>query len=178
MAIDPRDHERLVITVALRHGADSATVRDSEQYSAGMLALVVACQRFDATRGIQPSTYLWRCVEGQIRSALTKRRAGQPAYFAALPEDLPEPPGRDVLADANEKRCLALLARLDARTRQLVRETVMEGRTLAEVAEESGVCKQRIHQLVKAGVERLRLLAGVPARRKRPRQRQTKCVGV
>lgn len=46
---------------------------DIEEYkSIGMLALVTAANKFDPSRGLKPSTYLYACIRGQLLLELSK----------------------------------------------------------------------------------------------------------
>ncbi len=154
--INPLDHERLVCHLARKLGARSP-IRQSEQYSAGWLGLMLAVQRFDPARGRAFSTFAWKTIRGTIltlvhnRGEQGRRTVSLSAdLLACLPgrDDAPEAPVGDVIGD--------LLAGLPERSRRILVNRFAYGWTWREVAAAEGMSKQGAQYAASSAIRFLR----------------------
>ena len=152
---------RLVWLVLARHfpSLREDPERQRDAYTAGYVALLGACERFDASLGFTFATYAARCVRGGVlRHLKTERRQGQiPTVSLETPigengSDLAdmiadtqaEKPGQSLLDQVGFD---ALLAGLPQRQQEVLRAMYAEERPLSEIAEGMGVTKQRAGQI-------------------------------
>lgn len=164
-ALDPAAHVRIAWSVAGRY----YDVPDFESVVCeGLLALVRACEAFDPSRGVKPSTFLFPCIENACRSELRRQRrqAREVALYVVTNEgeeverhDLP------VIEPVAEQRVLErevreAVERLPERERHIVerRYGLRDGEPAegSAVAAEVGVCRQRVSQLEAKAVRTLR----------------------
>lgn len=161
---------RLVVSIARKFAVDGASFE--ELVSEGNLILMRAVELFDYSRGFRFSTYLTHAVQRQfyrhIRTA-RRRRAREISGAEQTVSDLamtvaeeqettPASPHHVAQIIQNLDRCL------DDRERFIVRERFGLGpsgtaRTLQSIADELGVCKERVRQLHHKSLEKLRRLA-------------------
>ena len=66
--VNPVEHLGLVKSIALRYVRRNPSLALDELISAGYEGLLKGCILFDASKGVQPSTYLYKMVHGYIRN--------------------------------------------------------------------------------------------------------------
>lgn len=178
-SVRPEDHLPLVMHFAKKMGAGYHVI-DSEQYADGCVGLVRACQLYDPNR-INPktgcpaqfSTYAARAIIGAIhkvhKEKHTQRRGGgmPTSLFSDSGVPFDSVPQRDSEGPDPEDAALCdnMLKRLDARTASFVRAAVMNGETLLEIARREHMSKERVRQIIAAGLDRLRASEGLPPRK-------------
>jgi RNA polymerase sigma factor (sigma-70 family) len=159
-----------------------------DAYQAAHFGLVLAAQRFDPSRGIKFTTYstAWiinslqrhasngKLIRNPVRRTAEERDA-HPPVLAALVSDRedgryldsrsesrePEPDARLVVAE--------LLKRVNGRSRRVLVMRYIEGMTLAEIAGELGVTKERVRQISVAALAKVRC---IPRAKKKGKMRR------
>ncbi len=73
---NPADHIGLALTIARKawRTKPSRYMTEEDVEQVALLALVRYARSFDATRGTRFSTYVGKCIEGSVRTALTRQR--------------------------------------------------------------------------------------------------------
>lgn len=157
---------RLVISI-IRQLHDGGHNFD-ELLSDGITSLMNAVEKFDFDRGFRFSTYatmvlkrhLFRCIKREYRDRL-RYPSGEPALLLECPQ-------RDGGQRFSESQCSdltsaleAMLVRLDAREQKIIRERFGfdsrgKKKSLQSIAGEFGVCKERVRQLEKRAMAKLR----------------------
>jgi RNA polymerase sigma factor (sigma-70 family) len=160
---------RLVVAVAtkLSYSIDAL----GELVSEGLIPLIRAVELFDVSRGHRFSTYATWAVRNQMVRVLQRQRQSRERLFVA------EQPSWDRIADvrpatANDERTnqerqsyvAGLMAQLSDRERQIVSARFglnghPSGRSLAEIADELDLSKERVRQIALQALEKLRLAA-------------------
>lgn len=164
-----RANIRLAVSIAKKH----ATAANPFEHllSDAIQTLLKAAEKFDFQRGFRFSTYATQAIQRTLWRNITlgqrERRRFQnaeSAWFESKPEE--ESPGTLTESRYRElSETLAdLLSQLDPRAREIIRRRFgLEGDgevpTLQALAAEYGVCKERIRQLEKRALDKLRLLA-------------------
>lgn len=157
---------RLVMNIAKRHVGNAPDL--FEVVSDGNVSLMQAVEKFDYTRGNKFSTYAtWAIMRNYARTIPEqryRRRRFQTASEEML-ESVPDQATCDVAA-ASERRSLrekigAALEGLDNREREVVRQhfgltTGGRQQTLEEIGKTMGVTKERIRQIEKRALLKLR----------------------
>jgi RNA polymerase sigma factor (sigma-70 family) len=182
--VNPEDHDALVISIALQYGAQPWAVRDSEQYANGWIGLIRAAELYDPDfiapstgQRVQFSTYAtWWIRQAILRPGSRKKKPPPALQFSQFSppdnecghlspaEEIMSGGGDDPLSNAitNETNANAvdLLRVLDPRTRRMVVENVMKGRTLENIAaeEDPPITRERVRQLVLKGIKKIRLV--------------------
>lgn len=142
-----------------------------ELLSEGIETLLRATEKFDYARGFRFSTYATTAVRRSLyRSLQTAQRemnrvsiGNQAAIEDCLQPDQASP--EDELRRQQRQRALReLLRRLSQRERYILSrryglDGVGEGQTLQSLADELGVCKERVRQLEVKARDKIRLLA-------------------
>jgi RNA polymerase primary sigma factor len=158
---------RLVVSIAktrVRAGYDL-----SECVSDGYLALILAVEGFDFARGTKFSTYATWAIRNELarRERRSPRRRSQP--FALYEESLTAPdtgvdePEREESQAQRRLTVRRWLARLDPRERRvLVSRHGIGGapaQSLTRIAQELGISKQRVRQIVDRARAKIRKFA-------------------
>ncbi|UCG34324.1 MAG: sigma-70 family RNA polymerase sigma factor [Phycisphaerales bacterium] len=157
---------RLVMNIAKRHVGNAPDL--FEVVSDGNVSLMQAVEKFDYTRGNKFSTYAtWAIMRNYARTIPEqryRRRRFQTASEEML-ESVPDHAACDVAA-ASERRSLrekigAALESLDNREREVVRQhfgltTTGRQKTLEEIGKTMGVTKERIRQIERRALLKLR----------------------
>lgn len=141
----------------------------------GLMGLARAVQRFDPARGVKLITYATWWIRQYIQRAILTQ-----AYTVRVPVyqtknvqlwtsqaddgwekvvgDDSAGPVEEAIAREDEagRTVRRLMARLDGRTRDVIRWRYLEGLTLDEVGERLGISKERVRQLQNRGLARMR----------------------
>jgi RNA polymerase primary sigma factor len=161
-----RANLRLVVSIAKRHAGWSDSFY--EVVSDGNMSLMRAVEKFDFARGNKFSTYAtWAIMKNyarsipEDRSRLRRFVTGQERVL----EDTPETNVTDLSADSDRRRVKELLSagleQLDARERVVLTNHFGLNResgslTLEQIGREIGVTKERVRQIEKQAIARLR----------------------
>lgn len=147
--------------------------RQREAYAAGYIALLGACERFDAALGFTFSTYATPCIRGGILRSLRDERQQDRLPVVSLETPLgdngsdladviadpqAEMPGAALASSAGFEALLAALPPSPAGRRQakLLRALYREEMTLGEVAEAWDISRQRVHEMHRQAVQAIR----------------------
>lgn len=154
---------------------DAARVDHEDLIQWGLMGLWHAAQRFDASRGLQFSTYACNCIRGYILSGSNRYRYGGSPYAAcnhdhgeialvdtALTLDLWGSTHCSETFDAaaaaeDVERVRSAIDRLPPRWGDVMRFR-LDGRTLTDVGRIVGVTRERVRQIEIKATERLRLM--------------------
>lgn len=160
---------RLVISI-VKQLAPNPVMFD-ELLSDGLIAVIRAVEKFDYDRGYRFSTYatmvirrqLYRCMKNDHRDR-TRFTTGEPTIFSEHANRDQEPRiGYAGWVELNSS-LTAMMEDLDERERQIIRarfgfDTDGKKQTLQALAHEFGVCKERVRQLEKRAMTKLKNLA-------------------
>jgi RNA polymerase primary sigma factor len=162
-----RANLRLVVSTVkklIRPGQDFA-----ELVSDGTVALIVAIEKFDFSRGYKFSTYAsWAIRNNVFRSPLKQRRrdrffTGHEAMLADAPDHRNETRPRPAEQEGHREAIQRMLGRLGDRERTIiVARFGLEGareKTLGQLGKELGISKERVRQLEFRARGKLRALA-------------------
>ncbi len=179
-----RSNMRLVMSivkklVTSRHSFD-------EMLSEGIFSLMQAVDKFDYDRGFRFSTYAYRAIARNSCRVITNQQKRQSRFFADGNEGVSEVADTGETASLDERTWMRLrdhlskmLRRLDRRERLIIRSRYALGRhdsveTFQAIADTLGISKERVRQLEKRAVDKLRDMAakvdedmldfGVPSR--------------
>lgn len=157
--VDPAANVGLVHFWVRKH----LKLRSRDEYEdvagAAMEGLLVACRRFDPTRGVKFGVFAWawiRCYALRGLQAAREQKGKDKAEIPTVPlEALLHGDVADEFRDPAEAlddrtlpaRMRALVDALEPSHRLIIRRRYFEGRTLAEVGEELGVSRERVRQL-------------------------------
>ena len=156
---------RLVISIIKKLGNGS---NFDELLSDGITSLMNAVEKFDFDRGFRFSTYatmvlkrhLFRCIKRNHRDR-TRFPNGEPGLLM----ECPQTEGGQRLNETQWSNLTGtmekMLARLDVRERRIIRErfgfdSLGKKRSLQSIAGDFGVCKERVRQLEKRAMGKLR----------------------
>ena len=141
-----------------------------EMLSDGLLAMIRATEKFDFDRGFRFSTYATMVVRRQLYRSMkndhrdrTRFTPGDPALMIEHPEAERDPRiGYTGWVHLNSA-LTAVMASLDDRERSIIRarfgfDTDGKKQTLQSLAKDLGVCKERVRQLEKRAMTKLREL--------------------
>ena len=161
---------RLVISI-VKQLAPTPTLFE-EMLSDGLMAMIRAVEKFDFGRGFRFSTYATMVIRRQLYRSMkndhrdrTRFTTGEPAIFSEHAESEREPRiGYQGWVQLNTS-LNTMMRDLDDRERQIIRarfgfDTDGKKQTLQALAKEFGVCKERVRQLEKRAMTKLRTLAG------------------
>lgn len=160
---------RLVISIVKQLAPNPTMFEDL--LSDGLMALIRAAEKFDFDRGFRFSTYatmvirrqLYRCMKNDHRDR-TRFTTGELSIFTEHPESDREPRiGYQGWVELNAS-LTTMMEDLDERERQIIRarfgfDSDGKKQTLQSLAKEIGVCKERVRQLEKRAMTKLRALA-------------------
>jgi RNA polymerase sigma factor (sigma-70 family) len=160
---------RLVIFVAKRFVDKEHTL--GELVSDGNLSLLRAVEKFDYTRGFRFSTYATWALRYNLSRALTTQRK-QRKRFTPVDDQLHEivdTRGPITLPNVKAERdrldgLKKILKRLDPREQAIIAARYGLGRaeeekSLKHIADEMGICKERVRQLQLRALDKLRVFA-------------------
>ncbi len=160
---------RLVVSIAKRHIRSAAGRGLFELVSDGNIALMRAVDKFDYARGFRFSTYAtWairRSFARSIPEEMTQVARFQTGHdeLLATAGDHREPEDDIGVADDAKIRTVVLgvLQTLDGRERSIVERRFglgdgIDAGTLAEISEEFGICKERVRQIERRALRKLR----------------------
>ena len=163
---------RLVMSIAGKQVTSQMSFDDL--LSEGITTLMYAVEKFDYDRGFRFSTYAYRAISRHLLYAV-KRRRKQVTELGHndmhLNDALPDG-SRSEVADRQEQHHRELLTefvdRLDRRERFIIRARHALGghrkkRTFRELAVKLGVSKERVRQLEKRALDKLREMADASA---------------
>lgn len=143
-----------------------------ELLSDGIETLIQAVHKFDYDRGFRFSTYAYRAIaRGAYRQVTARQKdasrfAGEVNALAAVhPEDSETPPVNENSWHSLRAMLTKMLHRLDPRERYIVHrryamDTSRKPETFQSMANKLGVSKERVRQLEKRAVGKLRKMAG------------------
>jgi len=158
-----------------------------DMYQIGAATLIRAAGNWDESRGVAFSTYAVRAIFRDMMQALNRggviavpqhhgaegmrasprcsaasKRARRVASFSALPdEELDISDGSSATRDVDDEEEIRHLLRvLDARSARVIREIVVAGESITDLAAEMGVSYERIRQIQNAALQRLRASMG------------------
>ncbi len=160
---------RLVISIVKQLAPNP--ILFEELLSDGLIAVIRAVEKFDYDRGYRFSTYatmvirrqLYRCMKNDHRDR-TRFTTGEPTIFSEHPNADHEPRiGYAGWVELNSS-LTKMMEDLDERERQIIRarfgfDTDGKKQTLQSLAHEFGVCKERVRQLEKRAMTKLKSLA-------------------
>jgi len=144
-----------------RHGREKGLNVD-DLVSEGMLALVEARRHFDVLRGTKFSTYAYVWIEGLMKAFVTRHHPwyglpeDQDGRLVVEPESRPEPSMEN---SENSEIVSRLLYCLPPRYQDVLCRHFGIGHTpksLAEVAAELGLTRERVHLIIAKAMKRLR----------------------
>lgn len=160
---------RLVVSIVKRY----VTENDGtfELISEGNISLMRAVEKFDYTRGFRFSTYAtWAIQKNNARHFAddVRRRirfqTSQDEVLAGSPQEHFDPLHAERAQRERASQIAKILKRLDERDRRIIAGRFglagnEEAKTLKEVGAEMGVSKERVRQLERRAMQRLRDLA-------------------
>jgi len=170
-AIQARNHivqANLRLVVALARKLTTSIDSMSDLISEGMSPLIRSAELFDISLGNRFSTYATWAVRNQMIRWLKRIRSqteGQAGDMACALESLPDRRPLIQVSDETQKIRLAavhqLLDLLSERERQIITarfalEGQPHGQSLAEIAEQMGLSKERVRQIALTSLEKLR----------------------
>jgi len=160
---------RLVISVVKKF-VDAQNSLD-DLLSEGVMSLMRAAEKFDYARGFRFSTYATYAIRRNLYRFVVARRQER-ARFEAPPADFVREWTEEAEAKITEERWHELnrrlggiLRRLDPREQMVIRarfglDDCASPETLQSLADRMGVCKERVRQLEKRAMMKLRRMAG------------------
>lgn len=164
-----RANLRLVVAVAKRYVTETQQLGDL--ISDGNESLMRAIEKYDYTRGFKFSTYaVWALKRNCVRNYAMEMkyrdrfRSGPEELFDAQPEHRANPREQLGAQQRREAEVGRILGELPERERRIIQRRFGFGpgespKTLQEVADEMGVSKERVRQLVRRALETLREVA-------------------
>lgn len=163
---------RLVISVVKKFVDANNTLDDL--LSEGTMSLLRAVEKFDYARGFRFSTYATYAIRRNLYRFVVARRQERTRFESRTEEfaaDLTDP-AESRITEARwhelQRRLTTILRRLDPREQQVIRarfglDELAEVETLQSLADRMGVCKERVRQLEKRAMMKLRKMAGEAA---------------
>ncbi len=160
---------RLVVSI-IRKLTDSSNDFD-ELLSDGMTSLINAVEKFDFDRGFRFSTYATMVVRRHLYRCIRRAHRDSQRFPIAEPTLLMECPQSNGGERLNESQWRSLtsslddmLGQLDPREQTIIRERFGfdshgRKRSLQSIAVDFGICKERVRQLEKRAMAKLKALA-------------------
>jgi len=164
-----RANLRLVVSIAKKFS--SPRVPFDDLLSEGIGSLLRAVEKFDFDRGFRFSTYATQAIRRTLcRHMQNAQRDGNrfvnadAVLFEARCEEVTDPAQTEARWEDLRSNLRRLLNRLDPRERAIIRRRFgldheADVQTLQSLAEELGVCKERVRQLEMRAIAKLRTLA-------------------
>lgn len=163
---------RLVISVVKKFVDANNTLDDL--LSEGTMSLLRAVEKFDYARGFRFSTYATYAIRRNLYRFVVSRRQERSRYERRAEEFAAELPSEAECRITEERwnelhrRLTTILRRLDPREQMVIRarfglDELAESETLQSLADRMGVCKERVRQLEKRAMLKLRKMAGEAA---------------
>lgn len=164
-----RSNTRLVVSIAKSFVDLQNSFEDL--FSDGVIGLVQAAEKFDIERGFRFSTYATRAIRRNLYRIVTNRRRDRTRFSTGSLDSQTEPEDVDRGSTISESRwddlqtrLRSMLSALDPRERQIVRarfglESTRDVVTLQCLAKKMGICKERVRQLEKRALDKLRMMA-------------------
>ena len=164
-----RSNLRLVMSIAKRFAEESFLFEDL--VSEGAIAVMNAVEHFDYQRGFRFSTYATQAVRRCFYRLLARRAKQRNAIGGAFAELLDSIPCSEPSNELSEKTVESLrvkvreiLTVLDAREQSIIQarfgmKNLAPGQTLQRIADQLGVCKERVRQLEQRAMGKLRARA-------------------
>lgn len=161
-----RANLRLVVSIAKKYVHDEVSLFDL--ISEGNMSLMKAVEKFDYRLGNKFSTYATWAIKRNFARAHNERvrrvdrfRTSQSEVFAAAPEVRTDPRIELAAQQRREVEVSRILHCLSERERRIVAkrfglEDQDAGKTLKEIGAELGVSKERIRQIEKRALKKLR----------------------
>jgi RNA polymerase primary sigma factor len=157
-------NQRLIVSIAKKHVRPGDEL--SELVSDGNVALIQAVARFDYARGNKFSTYAsWAIINGFRRR---RREQNHRARFVTGHKEVLQSTAdtrgdeHDQEKGQKQRQCKVerLLCRLDDRERRIIASRYGIGggieKTLKQIGEELGICKERVRQIEARAEDKLR----------------------
>jgi RNA polymerase primary sigma factor len=160
---------RLVISIAKKYNTPENTFDDL--LSEGIASLMYAVEKFNYSKGFRFSTYATYAIQRSLFRYMEHRSLENNRFVAAETDMLDSQPQLETAGLMTEGRwhtlqhALAnLLAKLEPRERTIIRLRFGLGSnpdvmTLQSLAEEMGVCKERVRQIEQRAISKLRAWA-------------------
>lgn len=163
-----RANLRLVVAVAKRYVDPFNSLADL--VSDGNISLIRAVEKFDYSRGFRFSTYATWALRKNFHRSIGKQRLDRGRYVAA--EDLISQVTANERAEQTTQQVLGklrstlddILGRLEDRERSIVTarfglDAAGHPHTLQEIADQMGICKERVRQLQARAMLKLQTFA-------------------
>lgn len=164
-----RSNTRLVVSIAKSFVDSQNSFEDL--FSDGVIGLTQATEKFDSERGFRFSTYATRAIRRNLYRIVMTRRRDRQRFSTGSLDSTTEPQETDrgsTISEARwddlQSRLKTLLRSLDPREQQIVRarfglESTRDVQTLQTLAKKMGICKERVRQLEKRALDKLREMA-------------------
>lgn len=144
-------HEPLVIKIMSQYGLNKS--RDEDVYSEAMMGLVKAANGFRPELGFQFSTYAWRGIQNAILTELRDRK--KHSSVNSLSDNILVE-NTDINIVDNEDGICCLIKTLTEREASVIRRRFSAGHTLNRVGKRFKISKERVRQIQKEALEKLR----------------------
>lgn len=177
--VNPVEHLGLVKSIALRYVRRNPSLALDDCISVGYEGLLKGCELFDSSRGVQPSTYLYKVIWSFINNwHLKSKRFNRelPILFSeggggakttqggrgkTLEEATPAPMSEDtegVLLDRIEKELAVFRSELTLRQRDILDRRILKSppETLQTIADTWNCSRQMINQNERLVLKKLR----------------------
>ena len=164
-----RSNLRLVISIAKRFTKEDHLFEDL--VSEGTIAVMNAVEHFDYQRRYRFSTYATQAVRRAYYRLLARRAKQQQPLGGTSTEMLDSLPGpsssgvqQEAAVESLREKMRDILVVLDPREQQIITarfgmNDLEPGRTLQSIADQLGVCKERVRQLERRAFDKLRARA-------------------
>ena len=168
--VNPVEHLGLVKSIALRYVRRNPSLALDELISAGYEGLLRGCELFDVSKGVQPSTYLYKVIWSYIKDCHSKSKKFNrelPVLFSTddggktLEETIPASTSEDtegVLLDRIAKELDEFRSELTLRQRDILDRRILKSppETLQTIADTWNCSRQMINQNERLVLKKLR----------------------
>ncbi len=127
-------------------------IRLDDLEQVGLLALILACDKYSPSLAVSFELYLRYCIRNAILDSVRKQISRHEHLYGLVHRASAETDAADSAASADLRRALASLT---GRERRVI-ELRLEGRTLAEIARELGIAQRSAGKLETRAIETLR----------------------